>query len=546
MSGTTPSARRPRVAFGTPPSTGPGFGAGSPEFEEEWTVLLSRRLRLLVTVLWGVGLFAYVANLATEWAVHGFERGWPHAETPLLVGVLVGVAIHGLLVRVRLGRRGLEAVDAVLLLALFAVFALEYHLDYGGGGARAVPFVGLFTVVRAVVVPSRPGFTAAVSAVGPLALFALQVLHGRAGDPVPAKLPEWTSIAPFSELWWSSVAWDHLYLGIAVGTAALASSVNFRLRLKAHEARRLDRYVLEELVGRGAMGEVYRARHPLLPRPVAVKLLRPDVVDEGTAGRFEEEVRQTSRLSHPSNPVVYDFGRTADGTFYYAMELLDGADLQRIVAATGPFPAARVVHVLVHACGALHEAHERGLVHRDVKPANLLLCERAFEPDVVKVTDYGLVKDLAAAQTGRTETGAIVGTPETLAPELVQGEPATRAVDVYGLAAVGVFLLTGRPLFEAHNLAELLYAQAHTAPPRPSARRSDVPPDLEAVLLRALSKDPTARQSTAAALRTELLRCDAAGRWSEADARRWWTAHGAAVRGAGPGGDATPTAAASP
>ena len=135
-----------------------------------------------------------------------------------------------------------------------------------------------------------------------------------------------------------------------------------------------------------------------------------------------------------------------------------------------------MIHVLVQACGALHEAHERGLVHRDVKPANLVFCERAFEPDVLKVTDYGLVKDLAAAPAGRTETGCIVGHPRDAGPRDPRtAAPPTRAVDLYGLGAVGVFLLTGRPLFEARNLAELLYAQAHTEPARPSSRRADVP-----------------------------------------------------------------------
>jgi serine/threonine-protein kinase len=398
--------------------------------------------------------------------------------------------------------------------------------------------------VRAVVVPSRPGFTAAVSAPGPLLLFAIQGRHGLAGDPVPAKLPGWATVAPFTVLWWSSVVWDQIFLGIGVGTATLASSVNFGLRRRAYEAHRLDRYVLDGLIGRGAMGEVSRARHPLLPRPVAVKLLRPDLVDARTAERFEDEVRQTSRLAHPSNLVVHDVGTASDGTFYYAMELLDGADLQRVVEATGPMPAARVIHVLAQACGALHEAHEHGLVHRDVKPANLMICERGLVPDVVKVTDYGLVKDLTSAPSGRTESGVLVGTPETIAPEIVQGGPATRAADLYGLGAVGVFLLTGRPVFETHSVAELLHAHAYAEPPRPSSRRPDVPGDLEALLLRALAKDPAARPPTAAAMRDALLRCADAGRWSEAQASAWWTAHGATLRPpeSTPSGPTTPRA----
>ena len=164
--------------------------------------------------------------------------------------------------------------------------------------------------------------------------------------------------------------------------------------MQVRDAQQLGQYKLEEKIGEGAMGEVYRATHAMLRRPTAIKLLRPEIAGEETLRRFEREVQQTSRLSHPNTVSIYDYGHTAEGFFYYAMEYLDGANLEEIVDRTGPMPAARAIYILRQACGALSEAHRAGLVHRDIKSGNILLCRQGGLHDVVKIVDFGLVKDL--------------------------------------------------------------------------------------------------------------------------------------------------------
>jgi serine/threonine-protein kinase len=208
--------------------------------------------------------------------------------------------------------------------------------------------------------------------------------------------------------------------------SGFASHLNYTLRVKAYEAKQLDQYVIEGKLGEGGMGEVYRAQHALMQRPTAVKVLRPDVTGSRALQRFEKEVRRTCRLTHPNTIRIYDYGRTPEGDFYYAMELLDGADLERLIAMTGPLSPARVVHVLAQTCAALHEAHEAGLVHRDVKPSNILLCIRGLEYDVVKVMDFGLVKDTATGDATLTRADEICGSPLTISPEALTGADVTR------------------------------------------------------------------------------------------------------------------------
>jgi serine/threonine-protein kinase len=307
--------------------------------------------------------------------------------------------------------------------------------------------------------------------------------------------------------------------------AVLASHVAFSLRNRVAEARRLGDYRLEELIGQGGMGAVYRASHALLRRPTAVKLLRPDIADAHTLTRFEREVQQTSRLAHPNNIQIYDYGRTSDGVFYYAMELLDGLDLGRVVTTTGPLPPGRVVHVLVQVCGALAEAHAIGLVHRDVKPSNVVLCRRGGEHDVVKVLDFGVLRDTNAPGDGLTQDGAFVGTPDTAAPEVIRGEPATPAADVYALGAVAYHLATGERVFASPAVGVLLAQHLGATPIPPSRLQPTVPRDLEAVILRCLAKEPGERFPDMLSLRAALRACAAAGTWTEADARAWWERH---------------------
>jgi eukaryotic-like serine/threonine-protein kinase len=268
----------------------------------------------------------------------------------------------------------------------------------------------------------------------------------------------------------------------------------------------LGPYTLEVRLGAGAMGSVYKARHALLPRPAAVKLLNPKERSGEAVRRFEREAQLTSLLTHPNTISIYDFGRTPDGAFYYVMEYVDGVDLQTLVEREGPQPASRVAHLLAQVCASLAEAHAAGLIHRDVKPANIMLCERAGMSDVVKVLDFGLVTRIDEPRA-TTEADSVLGTPHYLAPEaLTQDEPLDGRSDLYAVGGVGYFLLTGSPPFPGNSVVEVCARQLYTAPVAPSERRrSEVPACLERLILGCLQKSKRARPPSAAALRAALL-----------------------------------------
>jgi serine/threonine-protein kinase len=515
-----------RPTFAVPAATA-DFGAirwPAHDFESEWTVLLQRRLRLFAAFLCPLAWALYGLNVVNYFAEGGGGLGFLREEQELLAGCVVATGLLVLLRRGEMPRRGLELLDAGMLYVVFAVLVLDYHDHYEEGGDRAPYYLALFVVLHAVVIPSRVLRTVLVSLPGPLAILGVQLLQARWGRPVPAKEPDWTAAGVHTSRWWATVAWDQIYLATAVAIAALTSQVSFALRRRVHEARQLDRYVIEERIGRGAMGDVFRARHALMRRPVAIKFLHAETAGAQTIGRFEQEVVETCRLTHPNSISIYDYGQTEDGVFYYAMEMLEGADLERIVERTGPMSAPRAIHVLVQACNALQEAHAKGIVHRDLKPGNLVLCERGLELDVLKVVDYGLAKDLAASPPSRTQEGVLVGNALTIAPEVVRGETAGPPADVYGLAAVGCHLLSGKPIFDVTHTTEFLMAHLHREPVHPSSRVA-VPADLEAVLLRSLAKEPADRHPGVAALRDALLSCRDAGRWTQADAAHWWSEH---------------------
>jgi serine/threonine-protein kinase len=287
---------------------------------------------------------------------------------------------------------------------------------------------------------------------------------------------------------------------------------------------------------------VYRARHAMLRRPTAVKLLRPERVGEASLQRFEREVQLTAGLSHPNTISVFDYGRTPDGVFYYAMEYLDGLTLDEVVAKDGPLPPARVVHVLRQVLGALSEAHGIGLVHRDIKPSNVILCERGGIPDVAKVLDFGLVKE-AEEDAGLTLDGAIVGTPMFIAPEAIRSAPAGPPSDVYAVGAVAYYLLSGRHVFEGRSVMEVCSHHLHTRPRPPSERLGRaLPSSLEAWVLRCLEKDPDRRPRSAAEAASRLDACALDDTWTGEAARAWWAGRGRAIA-AEHRGTVTPSAA---
>jgi serine/threonine-protein kinase len=379
-------------------------------------------------------------------------------------------------------------------------------------------------ITRAIAVPSTALRTVWVSS---LAVLPSVITGERFLMSSDAARPVY--IATFDLFSWSAAS---------VVMAAVASHVIFGLRAEVSKIKRLGQYTLEKKLGEGGMGAVYRARHALLRRPTAIKLLPPETAGEDNIRRFEREVQLTAELSHPSTVAIFDYGRTPDGVFYYAMEYLDGVNLQKLAAIDGPQPAARVAHILQQVCGALSEAHRVGLIHRDIKPANIILCERGGMPDVAKVVDFGLVKrfEPGAADETMVQTGShvVLGTPLYLAPEAFAGGWAIDArCDLYAVGAVGYFLLTGAPVFSGKTVVEICAHHLHTAPEPLSARTANaVPPGLERLILQCLAKSPADRPPDAAALQQQLQAF--AAPWSATDAAAWWKG----FRDARPAGEA--------
>jgi serine/threonine-protein kinase len=312
-----------------------------------------------------------------------------------------------------------------------------------------------------------------------------------------------------------------VYLGVAAGLTVFNSGLVDAYR---RAARELGPYRLVRKLGTGGMGEVFLGEHRLLKRPCAVKLIRPEKAGDDTfVRRFEREVQAATRLTHPAAVQVYDYGVTDDGTFYYAMEYLPGLTLDDVVARGGPLPPGRAVHVLRQLCGALEEAHRMGLVHRDVKPGNVMLCRLGRRADVAKLLDFGLVVEAGGVDTRITQTGSLLGTPAYMSPEQARGAEVGPASDLYSLGTLGYFLVTGRPPFVGKNALGTLQAHLHTPAVRPSQVEPAVAADLEAVLLRLLAKDPGDRYPDAAAAEAALGACACAGEWTEADGNAWWS-----------------------
>jgi serine/threonine-protein kinase len=382
--------------------------------------------------------------------------------------------------------------------------------------------VGLGMVViwiftYSVLVPTAPrrALVALVASASSVPLIYLASVADGSAPPLPTMNFFLTFVGP--------------YIATVVSCYVIVRIVH-RLGQEVRAAQRLGSYRLEERIGRGGMGDVWRAKHHLLARPAAVKLIRKDAFSDDTyaeaVARFEREAQATATLQSPHTVELYDFGVADDGTIYYVMELLDGADLEVMIDKYGPMPAARVINILTQACESLGEAHRRGLVHRDIKPANLLLCEHAYVPDFVKVLDFGLVKrPMDPTMEGDlkiTRADHVAGTPSYMAPEQLLGETIDGRTDIYALGCVAYWLLTGQPVFDAKNTNAMLVAHVHDMPVPPSERTElPVPSELDQAVLACLAKDPLDRPD-AAALARQLRSITTDRAWTPERAAAWW------------------------
>ena len=465
-----------------------------------------------------MGLSEGAAHLmsGTQFAFH---VGHPIAGASIAFALAVGLLARRSWVTDRTVERMGYALEVVGAFGI-ALVTLRYVLTAGPGVQPfGVSWACIWIVSYPMLVPSTPrrALIASTLAAGTLPLaIAVWIL---VGDAPPADPQIWVQLT--------------IPAVVCAVISAMSSSVLFGFGREVHKVRQMGAYQLDTLLGRGGMGEVWAARHRMLARPAAVKLIRPDRLGHTPDAsiimlRFEREARATARLGSPHTVEVYDFGLTDDGVFYYVMELLDGLDVQTLVERHGPLPPERAVFVLRQVCHSLAEAHVTGFVHRDVKPANIFVARKGLDLDFAKVLDFGLVKPVArgADATALTAENVAAGTPAFMAPEMVLGETADPRTDIYALGCVAFWMLTGGLVFEAETPMKMLMAHVQTAANPPSTRTElPIPSALDAVVLHCLEKDPEARPRDAGEVmrRLDAIALDAP--WTPDRARVWWDAH---------------------
>jgi eukaryotic-like serine/threonine-protein kinase len=317
-----------------------------------------------------------------------------------------------------------------------------------------------------------------------------------------------------------------LATGLAVFGSYKISTLQQEVKIVRQQVRALGQYQLKCRLGGGSMGEVYLAEHGLLKRPCAVKFIRPELTPQSSyLARFEREVKAMASLTHPNVIEIYDYGRSQDGIFYYAMQYLPGMDLQQLVACAGPLPPGRAVYLLRQICAGLREAHARGLIHRDIKPSNILVAEGGASADFVKLLDFGLVRGLEEAGDRLTQTGLILGTPGYMSPQQAAGDTVLDArTDIYSIGAVAYFLLSGQPPFAEKTPWKRIVAHILESPRPLQELRPDIPDELAQIISRCLLRDAEQRFSDVGQLEQAFAACTGGADWSEGHAAAWWKA----------------------
>jgi len=489
-----------------------------------------RRLGWIAAVLVGIGIIVMAAHflLPADQQEHvGIDV---RARAALIVLSLVVLGTS------RLRNLPPEWFPVMALLyevAVGAVLATEFlywpTLGEHGDFLLGVPRTTLWVVFFANVVPLRPR----EHLVGAAVATGFDAVWFFVGGSAAA-----ASLSPAE----AQVMWDRglemlpgllLSITIATGLAYFSARRVYGLSRALSRARKVGAYELTDRLGKGGMGEVWRARHQMLARPAAIKLIRSDRTTGTSASgaeyyfeRFQREVQATASLRSPHTIEIYDYGTTPDRAFYYVMELLDGEDLDGVIKKHGPMPPARVVHIMRQMCHSLAEAHDAGLIHRDIKPANIFLCRQGRDVDYVKVLDFGLVKELKQMQSAHlTQVGTFAGTPAFGSPEAAAGkvDQLGPPSDIYSVGCVAYWLLTGETVFKATGAMEMLASHIRDEPVPPSERcELELPPELDRVILRCLEKDPDARIGTADELDDLLAEIQPLYPWSVEEARAWW------------------------
>lgn len=479
--------------------------------DEELRALLQARLRIicwiLVATYLGQGIIGYFLSPFMRARMHESPLGNGSPVQYLLVGGIFAALARVLGSGRAQSLRRLRGVEGIIFgsLALLVVSINVFQLTTEAPVFNQAPidlalgqawFWCVAMMTYATLVPNTARRTARVLTTFALLPLLIDLWHLRTGL-LPAESA--TVVLLVKALMLSLTA-------ITVGFGSYRYELVVR---REAAARELGQYVLGERLGSGGMGEVFLGEHRMLRRPVAIKLISPEQAGSPEAiARFEREAQAVAQLTHPNTVQVFDYGRADDGTFYCVMELLGGETLDAIVRRDGPMMPAHVVHVLTQLCGALAEAHARGLVHRDIKPGNVMVGERGGVPDVAKLLDFGLVinRRPGADDARITSVGMMVGTPEFMSPEQCgeEDDAIGPASDLYSLGALGYFLLTGRSPFAGRSAVQMLAAHVYETPVAPSSHGSAIPAALDETLLRCLAKRPGDRFASAADLAAAL------------------------------------------
>ena len=506
---------------------------------QELKALLRRRLLIAVAVC--VGFFGLLPIVGV---VTMFRPGVPvGAQRVLLLQELVAfvLAAIGVVLWKRPPKR-LRYMRA-LELVIFAIVVVALIVSNGY-------FVHRFGIVTPPIEPIRhPVFSPAGTRLDAVTLRWFIVIVGY-GTLIPNT---WrraaTMVFVMVGIYFAQLVVQSLLAGVTAGEmmslllypvvwmaigAIVALFGSYRVALlerRVQEAERLGQYRLKRFLGAGGMGDVYLAEHVLLKQPFAVKLLRPErIADERVLKRFEAEVHAMAKLQHWNTVEIYDYGHAPDGSFYYVMEYLPGMTLDQIVARYGTLSSGRTIRMLLQVCNALNEAHSMGLTHRDIKPGNIIITERAGIYDVAKLLDFGLVKSVENSDARLTMEGTIAGTPAYMSPEQAAGTATVHArSDIYSLGAVGYFLLTGRPPFANRTSTQMIAAHIYEIPAPVSEHAPDVDPRLEAIVMRCLAKKLADRFPNVESVMAALRECPSASTWTQADAMVWWRGRDASV-----------------
>jgi len=522
---------RPKDTRPTSPSGGssPPSSRGLPH---DLLLASAKRLRIAAIVYAMVFFFANFATaivVGEGGALFSSFRGWGPGAISIVVSLLMAwlTTLRSIPSRTLLNIGLIYEVVGCLGISFAQYWHIYSRVPIADGPVEGIglSWVAVWVVMFSVVVPNKPWKTFAAALASGLTVPIVIALSMKYGG---------TAVRVSPSMFFGALIMPYV---IIAAMAYFSAKILYKLGTDVTRAREMGSYRLVDCIGRGGMGEVWQAKHRLLARPAAIKLVRPEVLEgdgpesaQTILKRFEREAQTTASMRSPHTVHLYDFGIADDGTFYYVMELLDGFNLETLVKQLGPLGEGRAAHLLDQICHSLSEAHKEGLIHRDIKPANVFTCRYGQDVDFVKVLDFGLVKSKGRREEEDVRLTAVNvagGTPAYMAPEQILGNaPVGPGTDIYALGCLGYWLLTGQLVFEADTVMAAAMHHVQTPPVPPSKRTElNVSDEMDRLILACLAKKPEQRPDGADAVREMLAAIKTRHDWSAEQAQQWWGIH---------------------